>query len=129
MCAGAICFNGTTYSMCCIWLAKNDLDNEVRTLQLLGRIPYCLIINLVSSRKQPCLPSGYVPSQLYTHTFKHKTNSLSFHNMFQCSHCYTRTVLCQKCHKNMCPVPHRVHQSTEGTEHKEPSPSLPFPHY
>ena len=39
--------------MCCIWLAKNDLDNEVRTLQRLGRIPYCLIINLVSSRKQP----------------------------------------------------------------------------
>ena len=40
--------------MCGIWLAKNDFDNEVRTLQLLGRIPYCLIINLVSSRKQPC---------------------------------------------------------------------------
>ena len=53
MCAGAICFNGTTYRMCGVWLAKNDLDNEVRTLQLLGRIQYCLIINLVSSRKQP----------------------------------------------------------------------------
>ena len=36
-----------------IWLAKNDFDNEVQTLQRLGRIPYCLIINLVSSRKQP----------------------------------------------------------------------------
>ena len=29
--------------MCGIWLAKNDFDNEVQTLQLLGRIPYCLI--------------------------------------------------------------------------------------
>ena len=45
--------------MCGIWLAKNDFDNEVRTLQLLGRIPYCLIINLVSSRKQPCGAANY----------------------------------------------------------------------
>ena len=45
-------FVSTEQLTACV-LATNDFDNEVRTLQLLGRIPYCLIINLVSSCKQP----------------------------------------------------------------------------